>query len=183
MSEGPVSVYCDGSLTNSILSDVFTSTIGAKYVGRAIVLVPKLDLGLSTQTRSGMTTARGTPSSNNAEVFAIHTALELCRERCDGDFVVYSDCQGAVERFRDEPVEWRTRRQLRLPNDFFDKVLGRASYLRSSTGTVSNRRPVQAHQLEAFELFNSPRREFRLSESALWTRVNRDADRHPDASR
>jgi hypothetical protein len=112
-------------------------------------------------------------------VFAIRTALELCRDRGLVDYVVFSDCQGAVRRFGGHPVEWRSREELRLPNDFFDKVLGRASYLRRTVGRVSKRLAAQPHQIEAFELFNAPHKEFLLSESALWGRVDRDAVRHP----
>jgi hypothetical protein len=35
--------------------------------------------------------------------------------------------------------------------------------------------------VEAFELFQAPRREFKLSASALWTRVTRDAQKHEQA--
>ena len=44
---------------------------------------------------------------------------------------------------------------------------------------VSRRRAAQAHQIEAFELFNSSHLEFRLRESALWERICRDAVRRP----
>jgi hypothetical protein len=37
---------------------------------------------------------------------------------------------------------------------------------------------AQPHQAEAFELFEAPRREFRLSGSPLWARVQKDAQRH-----
>lgn len=176
-----VGAYCDGSVTNAIWSDVFTSELGAEYIGRAMVLVPAHDVGLIAQSRVGMITSQQTPASTEAEVFAIRTALDLCVARDLGPHTVYSDCQAAVDRFRDQPVEWRSRQQMRLPNDFFDKVLRRASYLRSSSGKVSSRRPAAAHQTEAFELFNFPYREFRLSDSLLWERICRDAARYPEA--
>lgn len=179
MGAQTVDVFCDGSLTNSVLSDVFTSAVGEEYVGRAMVLVPAHDIGMIAQKRKGMLTHRGNAASNEAEVFAIRTALELCDAKGFTDYIVYSDCQGAVRRFGAHPVEWRSRQQLRLPNDFFDKVLRRAQYLRSSSRKVSSRRPPQSHQIETFELFNALHREFRLSESALWERVCRDAVRHP----
>lgn len=56
MGEQTVDVFCDGSLTNSVLSDVFTSVVGEDYVGRAMVLVPARDIGVVTQTRKGMLT-------------------------------------------------------------------------------------------------------------------------------
>jgi hypothetical protein len=70
-----------------------------------------------------------------------------------------------------------------LPNSYFDKVLGRASasYLRQTSKTVGKRKPAEAHQLEAFELFQAPRREFKLSASPLWARVTKDALRHEAA--
>lgn len=105
--------------------------------------------------------------------------MDLCDAKDFTNYIVYSDCKGAVERFGADRVEWRNRQELRLPNDFFDKVLRRASYLRSSGQKVSRRRPPQSHQIEAFELFNAQHLEFRLSESALWERICRDALRHP----
>jgi hypothetical protein len=172
-------VYCDGSVSNSILTDVFTSRTGEQYVGRVMVLVPAHDIGLITQTRGAMITPRRTPASTEAETFAIRTALNLCHSRAFAGHTIYSDCRGAVEQFPEHPVEWRSRQELRLPNDFFDKVLRRAAYLRSSSGKVARRKPATPHQVEAFELFNASRRGFRLSESALWARICRDAATHP----
>jgi ribonuclease HI len=144
-----------------------------------MVLVPALDIGVVTQTRKGMLTQHAKPASSEAEVFAIRTALDVCDAKGFTNYIVYSDCQGAVQRFGAHPVEWRRRQELRLPNDFFDKVLRRASYLRSSSRKVSSRRPPQSHQIEAFELFNVLHLEFRLSESVIWERICRDAVRHP----
>lgn len=121
------SVYCDGSLTNSRLTGVYEHSVGTEYVGRAVVVVPDADVGLITQSREGMLTDRGTPASENAEILAIRVALDLCRRHWISDFIVFSDCQGAVRRFTDAPVEWRSRDQMRLPNDFFDKILRRRS--------------------------------------------------------
>lgn len=84
-------------------------------------------------------------------------------------------------RFTNERVEWRRREQMYLPNSYFEKVLGRASYLRQSAKKVAKRRRAEAHQVEILELFQSERREFKLSESALWARVSRDAARHGSA--
>ena len=58
----------------------------------------------------------------------------------------------------------------------YDEVLRRLHALRAW-----RRREVEPHQVEAFELFRTPEREFRLSESALWTRVQRNARRHAEA--
>jgi hypothetical protein len=176
-----IEVYCDGSVTNAVMVDVFTSAIGNEYVGRAMVLVPALDFGLIEQTQVGMVTMRGQPASNEAEVFAIRSALKVCGALSIADHVVYNDCQGAVARFTSDRVEWRCREEMYLPNSYFDKVLGRASYLRATTKKVTKRKPAEAHQIEIFRLFQSPRREFKLSESPLWARVSRDAARHDRA--
>lgn len=173
-------VYCDGSLTNSRIDDVYESSVGTEFVGRAIVLVPEADVGLVRQTRDGMLAPSGNPSSNNAETFAIESAIELCRRLDLADFVIYSDCQGAVDCFGDNVV-WKDRTQMRLPNDFFDKIFRRASYLRRTDGKVERRYPPAPHQVEIFELFNSVDRQFRLSDSPLWQRVSRDAVKHVDA--
>jgi hypothetical protein len=59
MGEPTVAVFCDGSLTKSVLSDVFTSIVGDEYVGRAMALIPAHDIGMIRQTRYGVLTARG----------------------------------------------------------------------------------------------------------------------------
>lgn len=174
-----IEVFCDGSVSSSLLTGVYNSSSGDVFVGRAVVVVPAADIGLVTQTREGMLTERGTPASENAEVFAIDAALGLCRRHALGECVVFSDCQGAVARFPGAPVEWRPRQEMRLPNDFFDKILGRASYLRRTEGRVARRFPPQPHQVEIVELFNAELHEFKLSTSPLWERVCRDARRHP----
>lgn len=166
-------VYCDGSVTNAVWTDVYASHLGDTYAGRAIVVIPGYDFGLIVQTVDGVITARGTPDSTRVEEFAIAVALACCGQLDISDHLVMSDCQGAVDRFSGVRVEHRTRAQMRLPNDFFDKVLRRASYLRTSR--PMKRRPIEPHQAEAFELFNSIRREFALSSSALWHRVVADA--------
>lgn len=176
-----IEVYCDGSVTNAVMVDVFTSAIGNEYVGRAMVLVPTLDFGLIAQSRVGMITTRGQPASNEAEVFAIQSALEVCGHLSIDEHIVYNDCQGAVARFTSERVEWRRREQMYLPNSYFEKVLGRAGYLRQTAKKVTKRKRIEAHQIEIFELFQSQRREFKLSESPLWARVSRDAARHRSA--
>lgn len=176
-----IEVYCDGSVTNALMVDVFKSAIGNEYVGRAMVLVPVLDFGLIEQTRVGMVTMQGQPASNEAEMFAIRSALKVCGALSIADYVVYNDCQGAVAQFTVDHVEWRGREEMYLPNSYFDKVLGRASYLRATNNKVKKRKPAEPHQVEIFNLFQSPRCEFRLSESPLWARVSRDAARHDRA--
>jgi hypothetical protein len=181
MGGNRVEVFCDGSITNAVITDPFTSHIGSEYIGRGMVLVPVRDYGLIEQTRAGVVTERGMPNSVAAESFAVRIALDACAALGIADFIVYSDCQAAVELAGHERVAWRSREQMYLPNQFFDKVLGRAGYLRHSSKVVKMRRPVEPHQTEAFDLFCAPRREFNLSASALWARVARDARRHGQA--
>ena len=88
---------------------LYTSARGADFIARAIVLVPDIDVGLIQQTRRGMVTERGTPDSIAAEAFAVSTALSVCRKLDILNYVVLSDCQGAVHKFRHERVEWRSR--------------------------------------------------------------------------
>lgn len=176
-----VEVFCDGSVSNSVLTDPYTSVLTGDYVGRAIVIVPRLGEGLIEQTRVGMVTGKGNPASSAAEMFAIRTALVLAEGLGLADFVVYSDCAGEVYRVGDSRVMWRSRVEMYLPNAFFDSVLHRASYLRRSVNVVRARRPLQPYQREQYELFNSPRRQFKLANSALWQRVFSGATTHPDA--
>ncbi len=178
MNRGLIEVYCDGSVTNAVMIDAFTSELGSEFIGRAMVVIPALDFGLIEQTRADMVTEFGMPRSSEAEAFAIRTALKVCIDLGLANYMVFSDCQEAVEQLKNARVEWRSREQMYLPNSVFDKVLGRAGYLRQSSKTVGKRRPAQPHNVEAFELFQAPRREFKLSASALWTRVTRDAQKH-----
>lgn len=68
---------------------------------------------------------------------------------------------------------------MQLPNRFFEQVLGRAGYLRQSSRSVKSRRPLEPHQLEAYELFCAERREFALSTSPLWQRVLANSQKYP----
>jgi hypothetical protein len=178
----PTSIFCDGSISNAVLTDPFTSELRDEFVGRVIVLVPSQDYGLIEQVRQGVVTPRGTPNSVAVEALAIRSALTVGAALRAIDHVVFSDCREAVRALGDQRVEWRCREQMYLPNSFFDKVLRRASYLRqSSKRGVKRRNPISDHQQEVFELFNASRREFRLSDSALWARVTQDVRRHDEA--
>lgn len=177
----PLHVYCDGSITNADLRGPYESCMTEVFVGRVMVLVPERDVGYIAQRREGLLTKRGTPDSVRVEELAILAALEFTGRHALGEVAVFSDCQGAIERVRDPRVQWASREQLYLPNAFFDKVLGRASYLRQTAGRVRQRRKEEPHQREVFELFNAPEREFRLMSSPLWARVQRDVRRHTTA--
>ena len=50
MDGGTVDNYCDGSVTDTIWTDLFTSARGSDFIARAIVLVPDFDFGLIQQT-------------------------------------------------------------------------------------------------------------------------------------
>ncbi len=173
-------VFCDGSITNAEMSGPFESRMTETYVGRVMVLVPDHDFGLISQRREGVLTKRGTPDSAFVEELAIRAALAFAEARGLVGFEVFSDCTGAVGAVGDPRVRWASRESLYLPNAFFDKVLKRASYLRESERRGVKRRPVEPYQTEIFELFCAPDREFRLSNSPLWARVSRDAERHGD---
>lgn len=177
----PIHVYCDGSITNADMLGPYDSCITDTYVGRVMVLVPARDLGYIAQHRESVVTRRGTPDSSYVEELAILAAFGVATRLGLEEVEVFSDCEGAIRRVADPRVRWASRESLYLPNAFFDKVLKRAGYLRQSAGKVGRRREVEPHQVEAFELFSTPEREFRLSESALWTRVQRDARRHAEA--
>lgn len=167
-----VNAYCDGSISNALMTDPFRSYLSREYVARLMVLVPDCDLGLIEQTRSGILTPRGTPNSVIVELLAICKAIEFCTNHEIGEFIIYSDCKSAAEEMNDTRIRWASRKDMYLPNTYFDRVLGRATYLRRSEG--KKRRPTEPHQLEIFELFQAERREFRLSQSPLWARICKD---------
>ncbi len=169
-----VNAYCDGSISDAILINPLQSRLSKEFVARLIVLVPTCNLGLIEQTRSGILTPRETPKSVFAEEFAIRKAIEFCVNHQVGEFVVYSDCEGAIKKVNDARVQWVPRKDLRLPNKFFERILGRAAYLRQSEGKVKKRKlPTQIHW-EIFNLFQAERQEFRLSESLLWAEISND---------
>ena len=60
---GSVEVFCDGSVTDAVLTDPYTSVLTGVYVGRALVVIPVLDEGLIEQSRAGMVTRKGNPVS------------------------------------------------------------------------------------------------------------------------
>ena len=41
-----VEVFCDGSVTDAVMTDPYTSSLTGNYVGRAVVVIPSLDEGL-----------------------------------------------------------------------------------------------------------------------------------------
>ena len=113
-----------------------------------------------------METDRGDPNSHEAEAFAIRTALDVCSERGLLDFVIFSDCDGAVTDISDERVQLRTRKELYLPKAFLEELLGRPGYLRSSpTVPVERRRPKPIHR--------APRRNPRTRSPALDQHLSR----------
>jgi ribonuclease HI len=156
-----IDIFCDGSVTSTTLIDAMTPGATNDFIGRGMVVIPQLDFGLIAQTREGMTTAAGNPKSDAVEAFAISLAFAAAERLGVETFRICSDCQSVIERLNDRRVEWHSREEMRLPNDFFD--------------TVVKRRPVAPYQTEIFELFNVGRLEFKLSESPLWERVRTHA--------
>lgn len=168
-----VNAYCDGSISNAILIDPLQSQFSEEHTARLIVLIPTYDLGLIEQTREGIMTPRGTPNPVYAEELAIRKAIEFCISHQIGDFVIHSDCESAIMKVNDPRVCWVSRKDNYLPNTYFDRILGRASYLRRTEGKVKKRKPTEIHQ-EIFNLFQVERQEFRLSESLLWAKISKD---------
>lgn len=171
-------IFCDGSVTNAIMTGPFESHLGTEHVGRGMVVAPALDVGLIAQTRDVLS-PRGKVSSVAVERFSIRLAIELARARRIDGYRIFNDCQSAIGNDPGGRVSWRSREEMHLPNRFFEQVLGRAGYLRRSSAKVGRRRTVEAHQVEAFELFCAARREFALSASPLWQRVLANATKYP----
>lgn len=168
-----VNAYCDGSISNAVLLNPLQSQLTEEYVARLIVLIPRYDFGLIEQTRAGILTPRRTPNSVFAEELAIRKAIEFCTNQEFEDFVIYSDCKEAIAKVKEPRVIWASRKDMHLPNTYFERILGRASYLRQTEGKVKKRKPTEIHQ-EIFDLFQAKRKEFRLSESLLWAEISKD---------
>ena len=151
---GSVEVFCDGSATDALLTDPYTSILTGVNVGRAVVVIPVLDEGLVEQSRAGMVTRKGNPASSAAELFAIRTALGLCDALGLDDSVVYSDSASEVDRVGDTRVEWRPRTEMYLPNEFLDRFFT-GPHIRRSRKVVRNRRKLQPHQKELNELLTA----------------------------
>jgi hypothetical protein len=172
-----VNVYCDGSISETVMIDPFQSQRSREYVGRLIVLIPTCDLGLIEQTRLGILTPRGTTDNVFVEALAIYKAIEVCKNHVVGEFVVFSDCEPAIATVNDPRVCWASRKD--TPSSaYFKRVWRRAAYLRQSEGRVKKRQPSEPHQLEIFELLQAEYREFRLSQSPLWTKILKDKKYH-----
>jgi hypothetical protein len=168
-----VKAYCDGSISDAVLIDPLQSQRSGNYIARLIVLVPICNLGLITQTKSGILTPRGTPNSVFAEELAIRKAIEFCTDQKVGEFVIYSDCKDAITKVNEPRVHWASRKDMHLPNTYFDRILRRASYLRQTEGKVKKRKPPTKIHQEIFDLFQAERQEFRLSESLLWVEISK----------
>ncbi len=170
-------IFCDGSVSPSVLTDEFTSFVGDKPVGRIIVVIPSLDYGFLERVH--VPQRKGNPDTNAIETMAIEKALAVAAELGLTEFVVFSDCDGVVQKLRDRRVHHRNR-DTSLAGAFFEKVWSRGAYLRRTRQTLgTRRRPRQPHQTEIFELLRVQSRQFRLSESPLWGRVQRDFARVP----
>lgn len=95
MNGGFIEVYCDGSMTNAVMTDPFTSDLGGDYIGRAMVVIPALDFGLIEQKRAGMVTELGMPRSSEAEAFAVRTALKVCTDLGLANYIVSPIARGS----------------------------------------------------------------------------------------
>lgn len=74
-SEGHLEVFCDGSVTNAVMTGPHSSHLGDEYIGRGMVVIPSLDVGVIAQTRD-VESASGAASSVAAERFSIELALD-----------------------------------------------------------------------------------------------------------
>ncbi len=169
-----VVAFADGSVTPSIMTSPTESSVSAGYFGRVCIVIPTQDFGLVEPFTGGILTKKGTPDTTNSEYVSIVRALEVCKSEGFEQFVVYNDSQGAVARASLPQVKWLPSGEFNPASAFLSRVLDRAGYIRSSGRKVTKRMPPTIAQLEIFDLFQTKGRQFRLTESAVWKKLQSD---------
>jgi hypothetical protein len=172
-----VKVYADGSVAPSIMSSPTRSALTDEFYGRVCVLIPIQDFGLVERFTEGPLTKKGNPDTTNSEYASIVRALEVCRSKGLGQFVVYNDSQGAVAKVNLPEVKLLPSGEFNPASAFLYRVLNRAGYIRGSGRKTTKRMPPTPAQLEIYDLFQAERKQFRLSESAIWTKLQADLAR------
>ncbi len=140
-------------------------------VGRIVVIIPALDYGSIEQVGEGLTTKKGNPSPNLLEMLAIRRTREICLRKNLKDFVILTDMESLKNLIDIPEAKYLEPGRLQLASLFLQRIINRARYVRRSARKSINRPPPDRIQTEIYHLFNSEKTEFRLSESALWNRI------------
>ena len=167
-------VYADGSITPSIMTSPTQSAVTNEFYGRICVVIPTHDFGLVERFTEGLLTKKGKPDTTNSEYMSIIRALEICQSEGFTQFVVYNDSISAVAKANRPEAKWLQAGEFNPASAFLYRVLGRAGYIRGSGRKITKRMPPTPAQLEIYKLFQAERKQFKLSESAIWTKLQND---------
>lgn len=167
-------VYCDAGISPARMPTPNTSTLVPELVGRIVVLIPDLDYGCIEQVDEGITDKKGNPSSNFVEILGIRRAKEICLQKKLKDFEILTDVMAEAVTTGVPEARWIDRGRQNLASLFLQRIVNRARYLRRSSRKVVTKTPTSLVQSDEFRLFNAERLEFRLSESALWNKIQSD---------
>lgn len=159
------------------MSSPTLSAVTNEFYGRVCVLIPSRDFGLVERFTEGVLTKKGNPDTTNSEYVSVVRALEVCRMNGFGRFVVYNDSQGAVAKANLSEVKWLPSGEFNPASAFLYRVLDRAGYIRGSGRKITRRMPPTPAQLEIYDLFQGDRKQFKLSESAVWAKLQADLAR------
>ncbi|MBM3897583.1 MAG: hypothetical protein FJ358_03545 [Thaumarchaeota archaeon] len=167
-------VYCDASISPATMDHAQTSRTTTKLVGRIVIFIPQLDYGYIEQVKDGLTTKDGNPASTYLEQIAIEKAETISKEKGLTEFVIYSDCKGAIDNTDSTNAKWLPEGEFDPPSAFLHRILKRAQYLRKSSRKITKRAPLTPIQKEIFKLFQTERLEIKLSQSLVWEKIQAD---------
>ncbi len=153
------------------MENLASSNVGSTFVGRIIVLIPKLDYGLLEQVKEGILTSSGHPDSTYVEILAAKRAKEICNEKGIANYIILTDSQGAAEQSKIEWVTYLERGRVHFASLFLDRIMNRGRYLRHSSRKVLNRANPSKLQEEVYQMFSSEKCEITLSKSLLWQKI------------
>src|SRR5713101_9166610 len=134
-----IEAYCDGSIAPSTLEDSHKSRLSSK-VGRVMVIIPSLDIGLVVQFYDNLELPNGHENSLYAEVIAIKQADSFCKEKGLESFEIYADNPKAIENARLTNVKPLDRSgRLNAAHEYLRSLLSYAGYSRGSVGAKRSR--------------------------------------------
>lgn len=160
-----IDVYCDGSISRSILNSYAKSGF-SKYVGRTIVVIPSLDYGIIEMFHDNLLLSNQEPNAMFAEMLAAQRAGHLCQKRALTEFVIHTDNDDVARTSGVPNIHFLPPYEFHIADAYLKALLKRCSYLRGSVG--KKRRQENPRQREITTLMNTARLEFRLSKSPLY---------------
>lgn len=171
-----VEVYCDASVSPAKMDQVDSSSIGEEFIGRIVILAPQRDFGFIAMVPTEEATVNGNPASTQLEILAVKKAKEVCDVKGFGKYIILTDNQSAFTKAKVENVRWLEQGKIHYASLFMERIMKRASYLRRSDRKTIKRPPPNRRQQEILTMFNAPGKEFKLSESMIWRKIEMELE-------